>query len=129
MTTSLVKLQSKVIKQEKQIIELKGKLINTKYKGADKDTVFAFKVIADHMRSAVFILGDDKGIVPSNVDQGYVIRRIIRRTMRYLKKLGKDTAVMTEIAKVIVDKYSSVYKELKRNEDFIYRELESRRKI
>lgn len=102
---------------------------NTNYKGADKDTVFAFKVIADHMRSAVFILGDDKGIVPSNVDQGYVLRRIIRRTMRYLKKLGKDKGVMMEIAKVIVDKYSSVYEELKRNEDFIYKELEREEKI
>lgn len=102
---------------------------NTNYKGANKDTVFAFKVIADHMRSAVFILGDDKGIVPSNVDQGYVLRRIIRRTMRYLKKLGKDKGVMMEIAKVIVDKYSSVYEELKRNEDFIYKELEREEKI
>ena len=111
------------------IISKIEELTNTNYKGADKDTVFAFKVIADHMRAAVFILGDDKAIVPSNVDQGYVLRRIIRRTMRYLKKLGKDKGVMTEIAKVIVDKYSSVYEELKRNEDFIYKELEREEKI
>lgn len=111
------------------IINKIEELTNTTYIGADEDIVFAFKVIADHMRSAVFILGDDKGIVPSNVDQGYVLRRIIRRTMRYLKKLGKDEGVMTKIAKVIVEKYSSVYEELKRNEDFIYRELEKEEKI
>lgn len=98
------------------IINKIEELTNITYKGADDETVFAFKVIADHMRSAVFILGDDKGIVPSNVDQGYVLRRIIRRTMRYLKKLGKDEGVMTEIAKVIVEEYSSVYEKLKRKE-------------
>ena len=111
------------------IISKIEELTNTTYEGADKDTVFAFKVIADHMRSAVFILGDDKAIVPSNVDQGYILRRIIRRTMRYLKKLGKVEGVMTEIAKVIVEKYSPVYEELKRNEDFIYKELEREEKI
>ena len=111
------------------IISKIEELTNITYDVADKDTVFAFKVIADHMRAATFILGDNKGIVPSNVDQGYVLRRIIRRTMRYLKKLGKDEGAMTEIAKVIVEKYSPVYKELKRNEDFIYRELEREEKI
>jgi alanyl-tRNA synthetase len=111
------------------IIKKIEELTNTKFEGADENTVFAFKVIADHMRSAVFLLGDDKAIVPSNVDQGYVLRRIIRRTMRYLKKLGKDEGAMTEIAKVIVDKYSLVYEELKRNEDFIYKELEREERI
>ena len=105
------------------------KIAVTVFEGADENKVFAFKVIADHMRSAVFVLGDDKAIVPSNVDQGYVLRRIIRRTMRYLKKIGKDEGAMTEIAKVIVDKYSPVYEELKRNEDFIYKELERKERI
>lgn len=111
------------------IINKIEELTDIKFEGADESTVFAFKVIADHMRSAVFVLGDDKAIVPSNVDQGYVLRRIIRRTMRYLKKLGKEEGAMTEIAKVIVDKYSSVYEELKRNEDFIYKELEREERI
>lgn len=111
------------------IISKIEELTGQKFEGADQNTLFAFKVIADHMRSAVFVLGDDKAIVPSNVDQGYVLRRIIRRTMRYLKKLGKDEGVMTEIAKVIVDKYSPVYEELKRNEEFIYKELEKEEKI
>ena len=109
----------------KKIEEITG----LSYKNADESTVFAFKVIADHMRSAVFVLGDDKAIVPSNVDQGYVLRRIIRRTMRYLKKLGAPDGVMTDIAKVVVDKFSPVYEELKRNEDFIYRELESEERL
>lgn len=111
------------------IIKKIEELTNHSYKDANDLDVFAFRVIADHMRSAVFILGDDKAIVPSNVDQGYILRRIIRRTMRYLKKLGAKDGVMTDIAKVIVDKFCPVYEELKRNENFIYQELESEERL
>lgn len=106
------------------IIKKIEELTNVSYDNADDDTVFAFRVIADHMRSATFILGDDKAVTPSNVDQGYVLRRIIRRTMRYLKKLGTCDGVMLQIAKVVVDNYSDVYEELKRNEQFIYEQLQ-----
>lgn len=106
------------------IINKIEELTNISYKNADKDTIFSLRVICDHMRSAVFILGDDKAVVPSNLDQGYVLRRIIRRTMRHLKKIGTCDGVMIELAKVIVDKYSPVYDELKRNEQFIYQELQ-----
>lgn len=105
------------------IINKIEELTKVSYINADKETVFAFRVIADHMRSATFILGDDKAVSPSNVDQGYVLRRIIRRTMRYLKKLGTCDGVMVQIAKVIVDYYCDVYSELRRNEQFIYEQL------
>lgn len=94
-----------------------------KYNDASSETVFAFRVIADHMRAATFILGDDKAVTPSNVDQGYVLRRIIRRTMRYLKKLGKCDGVMKKISTVIIDNYCDVYPELSRNKDFVISQL------
>lgn len=93
------------------------------YSGASDDTVFAFRVIADHMRAATFILGDDKAVTPSNVDQGYILRRIIRRTMRYLKKLGTCNGVMAKIADVIIDKYCDIYPELSRNAQFVIDQL------
>ncbi len=105
------------------IINKISELTKVSYDDADEDTIFAFRVIADHMRAATFILGDDKAVTPSNVDQGYVLRRIIRRVMRYLKKLGTCDGVMVEIAKVIVENYSEIYPELKRNEQFIYDQL------
>ena len=103
----------------KKIEELTGK----SYENGDDETVFAFRVIADHMRAATIILGDDKAVAPSNVDQGYVLRRIIRRTMRYLRKLGGGDGIMVQLAKVVVDIYSPIYDELRRNENFIYDQL------
>ncbi|MBO4359659.1 MAG: alanine--tRNA ligase [Eubacteriaceae bacterium] len=105
------------------IIRKLEELTGVKYDGADDETVFAFRVIADHMRAATFILGDDKAVSPSNVDQGYVLRRIIRRTMRYLRKLGGGDGIMNELAKVVVEIYGPVYAELRRNENFIQDQL------
>lgn len=105
------------------IIEKITEITGVDYSNADKETVFAFRVIADHMRAATFVLGDDKAVTPSNVDQGYVLRRILRRTMRYLRMLNASTGAMIEIAKVIIDNYSDIYEELERNKEFIYTQL------
>ena len=110
------------------IINKISELTGVNYRDANDNDVFAFRVIADHMRAATFILGDDKAVTPSNVDQGYVLRRIIRRVMRYLKKLGTCDGVMVEIAKVIVDNYCDIYAELKRNENFIIEQLDKEEK-
>jgi alanyl-tRNA synthetase len=80
----------------------------------------SFEVIADHLRAATFIMGDDKGVAPSNVDQGYIVRRLIRRAIRYGRKLDiKQELWIQEIADVIIEKYKSIYPELKRNAKFI----------
>ena len=105
------------------IIEKISAITGVSYSNADEETLFAFRVIADHMRAATFVLGDDKAVTPSNVDQGYVLRRILRRTMRYLRKLNASAGSMVEIAKVIVDNYCDVYEELGRNSEFIYSQL------
>ena len=106
------------------IIKKIGELSNIDYYNTTEENTFSFRVVADHLRSATFILGDDKAVTPSNVDQGYVLRRIIRRAMRHLRKLNiNNKGIMNEISKVIVDNYCDVYPELKRNEEFIYTQL------
>lgn len=82
------------------------------------------RIITDHMRAAVMILGDDKGIAPSNVDQGYVLRRFIRRSIRHARILGIRGNFCKEIAKIVVDVMGDQYPELKRNSKRILEELD-----
>ena len=102
----------------KRIAELSGK----EY-GADEATTKAFRIIADHMRTSTFILGDDRGVSPSNTDQGYILRRLIRRAVRYGMQLGMPEGFTVEIAKVIIDQYQEVYPELARNAEFTLEQL------
>ncbi|MBE6148015.1 MAG: alanine--tRNA ligase [Firmicutes bacterium] len=82
----------------------------------------SFRIIMDHIRTATFILGDDHGVVPSNVGAGYVLRRILRRMIREMRKL-EVSASLCELAKIVIENYSHVYPELKRNESFILDEI------
>ena len=101
-----------------RIEELSGK----KYIPGDENTK-AFRIIADHMRTSTFILGDPRGVSPSNVDQGYILRRLIRRAVRYGMSLGLQDGFTCEIAKVIIDQYCEVYPELKDNSAFVLEQL------
>ncbi|MBI5754851.1 alanine--tRNA ligase [Candidatus Peregrinibacteria bacterium] len=91
---------------------------------ATTDRVHSERIIADHFRAAVFVLGDDRGLTPSNTDQGYVIRRLIRRAIREGRKLGIDRNFAHEIAEIIIRDYSNPYSELSRNREKILSELE-----
>ena len=102
-----------------KIEELTGKKYNE-----SKEVTKAFRIILDHVRTAAFLLGDQKGIVPSNVDQGYVLRRLIRRAVRYGKSLNLPDGSLSKIAVCYVNKYQKVYEELKINEQKIYSELD-----
>ena len=83
-----------------------------------------FEIIADHMRAATFIMGDDKGVAPGNAGQDYVVRRLIRRAVRYGKNLGITVPFWTHrIAEIIVNDYADVYPELARNKTFILEQL------
>jgi alanyl-tRNA synthetase len=90
----------------------------------DENTKQDYRIIADHMRAATFILGDKKGIVPSNSEQGYILRRLIRRTIRFIKKYNISQNVLFEIADVIIDLNKEVYTELMENRTFIQVQLE-----
>jgi len=85
----------------------------------------AMRIIAEHIRAATFLMGDDKGIEPSNIDQGYIVRRLIRRAIRYGRQLEIKNHLWTkEIAKVIIDDYKEAYPELEKNKDFILNNLD-----
>ncbi len=103
----------------KRLEELSGKAY-----GEDEAMTVAMRIIADHTRTATFLLGDVKGISPSNVDQGYVLRRLIRRAMRYCRTLGVDDSALVELAKLYVAKYEEAYPYIKENEARIISELE-----
>jgi alanyl-tRNA synthetase len=90
---------------------------------ADDETTKAFRVVADHLRSAVFILGDEHGVPPGNLGQGYVLRRLIRRSVRYGKKLGLAEGFTKPIAEAVIENYRSVYPELAANRERVVSEL------
>lgn len=83
----------------------------------------AFRIIADHLRSAVFILGDDQGVTPGNLGQGYVLRRLIRRSVRYAKNLGLNVGFSRLLAECVIENYKEAYPELERNRARILTEL------
>ncbi len=102
-----------------KIAELSGK----KY-GEDPETTRSMRIIADHVRTATFIIGDDRGVTPSNVDQGYVLRRLIRRAVRHGMNIGLPVGATSKIAEVIVGQYASVYPELERNRAHILEQFD-----
>ena len=93
------------------------------YKGNEK----SMRIIADHIRTAVFILADPAGIKPSNTDQGYILRRLIRRAIRHAKKLNIDINSNWEerIASTIMDMYEKYYQELKDNRTVVLEGLKN----
>ncbi len=91
--------------------------------GENEDVTKAFRVILDHVRTATFMLGDTKGIVPSNTDQGYILRRIIRRAVRFGRNVGLPQGALNEISKKIIEKYAAIYPELVQNSAKIEEEL------
>jgi alanyl-tRNA synthetase len=82
------------------------------------------RIITDHLRASVMILGDEKGIVPSNVDQGYVLRRFIRRSVRHARLIGINNKFCKEVAQVIVKVMGEVYPEVEKNKARVFSELE-----
>lgn len=102
-----------------KIEELTGK----KYDESD-ETKRAFRIILDHVRTATFMIGDPKGITPSNVDQGYVLRRIIRRAVRFGRQIGLPQGALSKVAACFIEKYKDVYGELEANRQKIIEELD-----
>jgi alanyl-tRNA synthetase len=104
------------------IIKKIEKISGKKYKKTERETK-AMRIIADHVKASVFILGDEKGIKPSNVERGYILRRLIRRAIRYGKILGIKENFTSKIAESVFPIYPD-YPELKKNKKFILKELE-----
>ena len=86
------------------------------------DNIQSFRIISEHTRAAAFILGDPKAVIPSNTDQGYILRRLIRRAIRHCRKLGADD-IVCEVAELIIAMYGDNFPELFKSKDFILSEL------
>ncbi len=83
------------------------------------------RIIADHLRAVVFVLAEGKGIVPSNVEQGYVLRRLIRRSVRHAKLLGIEESFCKQIAKKVIGIYAEEWPELKKNSGVVFKQIEA----
>ena len=102
------------------IIKKIEELTNVTY---DKSTQKSFRVISEHIRASVFILADPKRIVPSNSEQGYILRRLIRRAIRMTLQLGVENNILLNLARVVIDEYKDSYSQMKASESFILDEL------
>lgn len=98
------------------IIQATEEISGVKY-GASKETDVAFKVIADHIRTVAFAIGD--GALPSNEGRGYIIRRLLRRAVRYAKQIGIERPFMFELVSVVGEIMVDYYPEVKENRAFI----------
>ncbi len=107
-------------------IELFTPIINkiqdlAKISQPDEDQSLSIRIITDHIKASTFILGEK--ITPSNLDQGYILRRFIRRCIRHGKTLGIEREFLSELTNIIIDLHKEDYPELKNNKDFIITEL------
>ena len=105
------------------VIDLISNISNLPYEGNEE----SMRIIADHIRTAVFISADPAGIKPSNTDQGYILRRLIRRAIRHAKKLNIDINSNWEeqIARLLISKYKKYYSELASNEAVVLEVLKN----
>ncbi len=102
----------------KKIEQLSGKSVT------DENSVRAIRVVADHIRTSTFIIGDERGVTPSNVDQGYILRRLLRRAIRFGAGLGLKSGDYSAIAGVVVDIYAEAYPELAAAREKIMHEID-----
>ena len=109
----------------KDVIEKIEEISNLSYD--DENNTKSMRIIADHIRAIVMISGDNAGIKPSNTDQGYILRRLIRRMIRYAKNLNIDinSDWEQELAALIINKYAKYYNELEKNKNDILETLKN----
>ncbi|MDE5896409.1 MAG: alanine--tRNA ligase, partial [Clostridia bacterium] len=105
------------------VIEKLESLSGKRYDNGGEDRK-AMRIIADHTRTTVMLIGDEQGILPSNTGAGYILRRLMRRAIRYCKSLGISSDAMTEIAKIFIESiYDEAYPLLKEKEAYILEEI------
>ncbi len=103
-----------VMTKLEEILDREEKILSTREK----------RIICEHMRATAFILGDPMKISPSNTEQGYILRRLIRRIIRLFKKADINNNYLCELAVILINQYSPVYPELEENRAFILEQLQ-----
>lgn len=93
--------------------------------GTDESSDISIRIIADHIRTSVFILGDEQSVSPSNLGQGYILRRLIRRAVRHGKKLGIEGAFLSSLVDTVIDQYQQAYPMLLEKVSEIKEELQA----
>jgi alanyl-tRNA synthetase len=108
-----------LIKKIKELTGVQGHIYEEKTK--------SIRIIADHIRAATFILGDHRGVVPSNMDQGYILRRFIRRIVRHLRLLGAnfDEPLTPKLAEIVIQLQGEEYSQIKEKKEHIFKELKA----
>ena len=106
----------------KSVIDFIGTKATVGYNETESATR-SYRIITDHLRASVFVLGDAHGVVPSNVGQGYILRRFIRRSVNHARNIGLDTKYFMDIVDIFVDKHGEDYSDIKQNREFIKLEL------
>ncbi len=107
----------------KKVIDFIGSKAEKSYTSSES-AKRSYRIITDHLRSATFILGDERGVAPSNVGQGYVLRRFIRRSVNCARNIGLDCKYFADIANVYIEEYGQDYQDIKSNGEKIKLELE-----
>ena len=91
---------------------------------ADEKTTKSMRILADHTRTAVMLIGDEAKLLPSNTGAGYILRRLIRRAVRHARTLGLGKDQILGVAKIYISEYVDSYEHLKKNQQFVLTELE-----
>lgn len=104
------------------VIEELEKLSGKKYSDGGEDRK-AMRIIADHTRTAVMLIGDSQGILPSNTGAGYILRRLMRRAIRYCRQLGVESSAMLNAAKIFIKIYGGAYPLLVEKQNYISDEI------
>lgn len=105
------------------LIGIVEELTGKKY-GIDEEIDKSIRIICDHVKTAAFILGDEQGAKPSNLGQGYILRRLIRRAIRHARKLGVEEKFLLKPAEMVIEINREIYPELARKKKLILSELE-----
>jgi len=99
-----------------------GEMTGKKY-GENEIEDNSFRIVADHAKASTMIMGDPQGVKPSNLGQGYILRRLIRRAVRHGKKLGIEDHFLGTLSEIVISMYSDIYSELSGNKDLIKSEF------
>ncbi len=89
------------------------------------ETIKSYRILADHLRSSLFILADEKSVKPSNIGQGYILRRFIRRSVNHARKIGLDTKYFSDVMDKYINYYGDEYDILTKNQEFVKIELQA----